>query len=157
MVAMERLAGTSLLSTITTGSVKDVHDIYWSAKAKLHKLGIAHNDSHAGNFIIGPDGKGKFIDFGLAVISPKNALSEALGGPTGSDGQSSPREGMVFNRIVKNLAAVRTKMANDGLSPNEIKSLERSGNRPTIVTGAAWEKMSDEQANKYLTLLYEGV
>lgn len=157
MVAMERLSGTSLLKAIESGSIKDAEDIYWSSKAKLHKLGIAHNDSHANNFIITADGKGKFIDFGLSVISPKNALSEALGGPTGSDSQSSPRQGIVFNRIVKNLTAVRTEMANDGFSPNEINFLEKSGNKPVIVTGVPWQKMSDEQANKYLELLYKGV
>jgi serine/threonine protein kinase len=157
LVVMERVSGSSLLSAMQSGTADDKYDTYWSTKAKLHKLGIAHNDSHAGNFIIDPEGKGKFIDFGLSVISHKNALGEALGGPTGSDRQSSPREGAVFNRIVKNLAAVRSEMAKDGYSSDEIKRFERTGNSATQLNGGPWGKLTPEQTSRYLNLLYEGV
>lgn len=157
LMIMERAEGSSLLSAMQSGTATDKYDIYWSTKAKLHKLNISHNDSHAGNFIIDSSGKGKFIDFGLAVVSHKNALSEALGGPTGSDRQSSPREGASFNRIVKNLASVRSEMAKDGYSDSDIKRFERAGNSATTLSGGPWEKLTEEQTAKYLNLLYEGV
>jgi len=56
-----------------------VADAYWKARADLHRLGIAHNDMHGENILIGDDGKGKLIDMGLAQDSRKAALAEALG------------------------------------------------------------------------------
>jgi hypothetical protein len=159
LLAMERLGGQALYKFPVGSQVggKDPADIYWATKAKLHKLGIAHNDSHNNNFMIDPSGKGKFIDFGLAVISPKNALSEALGGPTGSDKQSAPREGRVFNRIVKNLPAVKDAMAQDGFSEGQIKSFLKSGNSARPLVSGVWKDMTDEQAGRYLDILYSGL
>ena len=56
-----------------------VGDAYWAARAKLHKLGIAHNDQHHGNAIIDESGKVRFVDLGLAKENPKAALAEAIG------------------------------------------------------------------------------
>jgi tRNA A-37 threonylcarbamoyl transferase component Bud32 len=70
-----------------------VADSYWGARAKLHRLGIAHNDMHIDNVFIDSNGKGRFVDMGLAQDSPKAALAEALGvftKPTGSMVTRSP-------------------------------------------------------------------
>lgn len=60
------------------GGVK-VADAYWTARAKLHRMGIAHNDMHIDNVLIDRKGVGRFVDMGLAQDNPKAALSEALG------------------------------------------------------------------------------
>lgn len=69
------------------GGVK-VADAYWTARAKLHRMGIAHNDMHIDNVMIDRKGVGRFVDMGLAQDNPKAALSEALGAfepPKGSN------------------------------------------------------------------------
>lgn len=60
------------------GGVK-VSDAYWTARAQLHRMGIAHNDMHIDNVLIDDKGKGRFVDMGLAQASPKAALAEAIG------------------------------------------------------------------------------
>ena len=54
-------------------------DAFWKARAALHKTGIAHNDMHSDNVLVDKNGKGTVVDLGFAQISPKAALSEALG------------------------------------------------------------------------------
>jgi hypothetical protein len=54
-------------------------DAYWKALADLHRMGIAHNDAHIDNIIVDKNGKGRWVDLGLAQASPKAALAEALG------------------------------------------------------------------------------
>jgi hypothetical protein len=56
-----------------------VGDAYWFLRSQLHRLGIAHNDSHSGNVLIDDKGKARFVDLGLAQSNPRAALSEALG------------------------------------------------------------------------------
>jgi hypothetical protein len=58
---------------------RNASDIYWETRAAVHRLGIQHNDLHHNNVMVGEDGKGKIIDLGLAMDSPRAALSEALG------------------------------------------------------------------------------
>jgi serine/threonine protein kinase len=69
-----------------TGKV--VSDAYWEARAKLHRMGIAHNDMHIENVFIDRKGTGRFVDMGLAQDNPKAALAEAMGAftrpPSGS-------------------------------------------------------------------------
>jgi hypothetical protein len=54
-------------------------DAFWKARAALHRTGIAHNDMHSDNVLVDRNGKGTVVDLGFAQISPKAALSEALG------------------------------------------------------------------------------
>jgi hypothetical protein len=63
--------------TMIAGS--NVVDIYWSARAKLHRMGIAHNDLHIENVLVDKNGKGRIVDMGLAQENPKAAFSEAIG------------------------------------------------------------------------------
>jgi hypothetical protein len=56
-----------------------VADAYWTARAQLHRMGIAHNDMHIDNVLVDNNGKGRFVDMGLAQDSPKAALAEAMG------------------------------------------------------------------------------
>lgn len=58
---------------------KNAADIYWKAMADLHRMGIAHNDAHIDNILVDKNGKGRWVDLGLAQASPKAALAEAMG------------------------------------------------------------------------------
>ena len=57
----------------------EISNAYWEARAKLHRGGIAHNDMHIENVLVGSDGKGRFVDMGMAQENPKAALAEAFG------------------------------------------------------------------------------
>ena len=57
----------------------EVSNAYWDARAKLHRAGVAHNDMHIDNVMVGRDGKGRFVDMGMAQDNPKAALAEAMG------------------------------------------------------------------------------
>ncbi len=58
---------------------KNAADVYWKAMADLHRMGIAHNDAHIDNILIDKNGKGRWVDLGLAQANPKAALAEAMG------------------------------------------------------------------------------
>ena len=58
---------------------KPASEIYWKAMADLHRQGIAHNDAHMDNLMVDSNGKGRWVDLGLAQASPKAALAEVLG------------------------------------------------------------------------------
>jgi hypothetical protein len=58
---------------------KEISNAYWKARATLHRGGIAHNDMHIENVLVGKDGKGRFVDMGMAQENPKAALAEAFG------------------------------------------------------------------------------
>lgn len=74
-VAMSRVEG----KPVENQSGPQVEKGYWTARANLHRAGIAHNDMHPGNILIDSRGKGRFVDLGMAQDSPKAALAEAFG------------------------------------------------------------------------------
>jgi hypothetical protein len=102
-VAMARVRG-SISSDFsrygdTAGGVK-VGDSYWSLRKRLHSQGVAHNDSHPENVIIGKNGEAKFVDFGLSQDNPKAAFSEAIG-IFGGDRKFLPRGSVTSKPIGK--------------------------------------------------------
>lgn len=164
-IVMSRIEGTGLSKFSSAGEKVNgtpVSDLYWRARAALHKSGIAHNDAHGGNFLIGKDGVGKFVDFGLAQDSAKAALSEALGGvvhrgvlPAGANlpkrvnsdfqaqsqqfnanaGFSRIRERMPssLGKISDNLPKVTDYLVNTkGFSPTEAAQIMASGIRNPV-------------------------
>lgn len=80
-IAMSEVSGTPIGSKPAGAQIggKNVADIYWKALADLHRLGIAHNDAHIENILVDSNGKGRWVDLGLAQASPKAALAEAMG------------------------------------------------------------------------------
>lgn len=156
-------------------------DKIWAARAKLHKGGVAHEDMHPGNIIIN-QGQVKFIDFGLAKVGNKPALAEALGVAyvPGEKGQANwgnrgdeqvvrwgqlgkAGDGKVppnLQRILDNRSKVKTAMLRDGFKPDEIKQFMDGKNfrKPdSHYQQAAWARMSDDMAAKYVDILYDGV
>ncbi len=102
-IAMTRVPGKDYgdfdKSTDKVGKTT-IGDAYWFLRSQLHRLGIAHNDSHSGNVLIDDKGKARFVDLGLAQSNPRAALSEALGVftarrffPEGASGSSGKENG----------------------------------------------------------------
>lgn len=162
-----------------------VGNVFWSARAALHRLGIAHNDCHGQNIIIDDRGFPRFVDFGLSQDNPKAALSEAFGGivnrtviPPGAVIQGGIRTdiqaGKVrisgvgapaadrpesLNRIYANLTNVKTHLRKLGMSNDEIAQVMASGirNPESFYNKGAWGKLTNEEALNIIGMLYNGV
>lgn len=101
-IAMTEVKGSQLSSFGSPGAKignTTAADSYWKALADLHRIGVAHNDAHAGNMFIDDQGKGRWVDFGLAQRSPKAALSEALGAFSVDDGGNRLVSGDAFKAL----------------------------------------------------------
>jgi hypothetical protein len=208
-VAMSVVAGSPIGSKAPDkeiGGVK-VADAYWTARANLHRMGIAHNDMHIENVLIDRKGKARFVDLGLAQDSPKAALAEAMGiflpprGSLAERGRGAAGQGdwqmrrwkgtggsfledyervlksdalpttvksyretlekkaPILARIQENKADVQFAMKKDGFSNNDIATVMDHGIRSPMETyeQGVWAKMSNEQAQKYISILYGGV
>jgi hypothetical protein len=178
------------------GGVK-VADAYWKARADLHRMGIAHNDMHIDNVLVDKNGKGRFVDMGLAQGMPKAALSEALGAfdkprdgvvtrPQGVKGQGDWQArrwegtgGQLLSRAGRsdadrrelekraplahkardNKTEVMIAMRRDGLNNDDIATIMDHGlrNNPSTYNEGVWTKVTDDQAMKYINILYDGI
>lgn len=133
-------------------------DEYLRVRKAIHTRGVAHNDMHGGNFFYdAKTGKGGLVDFGLAQISPKAALIEALGTTNGRDWQARRMQVGAYTtpaveRFVINAQAVRDQMKRDhGVVINmEIRS-------PAARIESAFGKMTDKEAEAYIARLYDGI
>jgi len=203
--------GTGRYASDKIGDTK-VADAYWEARAKLHRMNIAHNDMHVGNVLINEkSGKAKFVDLGLAQEGPKFALAEAMGAfakPEGSeatrvlnaqgngdwqirqwegtggtalaDAENKSRRNAKkqfpaadefqnmnelkrasekLAQVYQNKNKVWAAMRKDGLSDDDIATVMEHGIRSSAMsyTNGVWKKMSDEQAERYIATLYEGI
>lgn len=208
-IAMSVVAGSPIGSKAPDkeiGGVK-VADAYWVARAKLHRMGIAHNDMHIDNVLVDRKGQARFVDMGLAQDSPKAALAEAMGvfmppqggsatrgmGAAGQGdwqlrrwdgtagrlleayesrmkGGANPRivelareelekKAPILARVQQNKADVQFAMKKDGFTLDDIATVIDHGIRSPMETyeQGVWAKMTNEQAQKYISVLYEGV
>ena len=208
-VAMSVVAGSPIGSKTPDkeiGGVK-VADAYWTARANLHRMGIAHNDMHIDNVLVDRKGKARFVDMGLAQDSPKAALAEAMGvfmpprGGTATRGMGAAGQGdwqlrrwdgtagrilefyenrlrtaadpyavelarkeletkaPVLAKVQQNKADVQFAMKKDGFNNDDIATVMDHGIRSPMETydQGVWAKISNEQAQKYISILYDGV
>lgn len=138
VIAMTKVPGTRLADLPYNlpigGKTRD--EAIMEAASKIHKIGISHNDMHGGNMYAGPDGKVRFVDFGLAKDSPKAALAEAMR-QFGYQGNMS----QVIN----------------GLGRIGISALEAENMRYDYGAGGSWDKVSNSQAMHLINMFYDGV
>jgi hypothetical protein len=133
-------------------------DEYLKVRKEIHTRGVAHNDMHGGNFFYNAQtGKGGLVDFGLAQVSPKAALIEALGTTNGQDWQADRMDVGGYNtpavkRFVSNAAKVRDRMRREHRV--QINMGIRS---PMDQINTAFGKMTDKDAETYLAQLYEEI
>lgn len=166
-IAMGVVQGTPQYKSPSVVNGIETRDAYWTARAKIHRLGVAHNDTHSGNTVIDGKGVARFVDLGLAQVSHKAALAEALGGASrsGADFQAerqlnSQGKGKIFNLIGSNIPAIKEAMAADGLTNSDISRFGRTNIRRKdefYTTDPSWSKITEQQAKKYIDLLYDGV
>jgi len=166
-IAMGVVQGTQLNKSPNVVNGIETMDAYWTARAKIHRLGVAHNDTHGGNTMIDSKGVARFVDLGLAQVTHKAALAEALGGASrsGADFQAerllyAKGEGKIFKLIRSNIQTVEEAMRADGLSNSDIRKFQRTDIRQEddyFKTNSSWSKITDKQAKKYIDLLYDGV
>ena len=187
-VAMTRVGGQEIGSFANPNDkVGDstAGEVFWRARALLHRAGIAHNDSHGGNIIV--DGKGvpKFVDFGISQDNPKAALSEAFGGvvnrtviPPGAvikggirtDVQAAlakpsgiklppAEQPPSLRRMYANLATVKTHLRKLGMSNDEIAEVMSTGirNPESRYNQGGWGKLTNDEAMKVIGMLYDGI
>jgi hypothetical protein len=186
-IAMSVVPGKELMgmrSNVKVGNTT-AGDAYWAARADLHRLGIAHNDTHPDNLLIDETGKGRWVDMGLAHDNPRAALAEALGvmrKPPGSVGvgrgdwqsasweintglsrdltaaNNAPRNLRTMMR--NNIETVRPFLRSKGLSDDEIGTVMTYGIRQdpsSYNTTPGFNKLSDADALQAINLLYTDV
>jgi len=150
-------------------------DEYVRLRKEMHMRGIAHNDMHSGNFFYDPKtAKGAVVDFGLAQISPRAALFEAMGTdgkPYGPDFQATSFRNY-YSSMIKGKGIESTRLAR--FEANKLRAEQRlielgynpRGNifpetRTNLRTGRGirgkWENLTDEEATEVLGILYDGV
>lgn len=160
VMAMEIVPGKPIYRSKDSVNGQNTRDTYWSARAKLHKLGIAHNDAHGGNFIIDDRGNGRFVDLGLAQRSWKAALSEALGGYTGADFQAAVPTRRAQEKIFeRNYAKVKDILRAEGFSDSEIKQITIFGiqRSPEEYRNSPYQKIPVPLAKKLINTFYDGI
>lgn len=109
------------------------------AASLLHRAGVSHNDMHDGNIYVDGRGKVRFVDFGMARVTPKHALAEAMR-QFGSLG---------------NLDNVQERLVSLGVTPKEFRKMKVSFG--DYVSGGGWDKITESQAKGLIDMFYEGV
>jgi hypothetical protein len=160
-IAMTKVGALSYNKAPEVWGGESKSDMLWRAAAGLHKAGVAHNDMHGGNVLLSANGKAYFVDFGLAQVSPKAALLEAVGAITGGNWQFKGSTDTGLGAVVKdNLPRVRDFLLSKGLSRNQIYQelfeMEIRRGDGEFKQGF-WKRLSNDDARKAIEILYEGV
>jgi hypothetical protein len=142
-------------------------DEYVRTRRDIHLRGVAHNDMHGGNFFFDTNtGKGQLVDFGLAQVSYKAALVEAIstfegdwqaetfltrrGGVLGAPGTTTP-----LDRLEKGIDRAERILQRRGISP---EAIHRAGIRtPQAEIDQILGPMTEDQAKATIEYLYDGV
>lgn len=144
---------------------RDMINEYIRARRDIHKAGVAHNDMHGGNvYYDQATKKAQLIDFGLAQVSPKAALMEALSTNQG-DWQSErvfeafkPRgdEPSSYNRFRRNQQGVLRTLENEGYETGNILGAGIR-NKVEYIDQLFYDELTDDRARQLIDQLYEGV
>ncbi len=103
VVVFEYVEGDTLAARLQRGpmSVAEAVEISWQladALASAHAQGVIHRDLKPSNVVLGPDGRAKVLDFGIARLVPAGADLSATapgtvgGGLVGTPGYAAPEQ-----------------------------------------------------------------
>jgi serine/threonine-protein kinase len=103
IVVFEYVEGDSLAERLLRGpfSINETVEIGWQladALAAAHAQGVIHRDLKPGNVVLGPDGRVKVLDFGIARLVPAGADMSASApgtigvGLVGTPGYAAPEQ-----------------------------------------------------------------
>jgi len=103
VVVFEYVEGDTLAARLQRGpmSVSEAVEVTWQladALAAAHAQGIIHRDLKPSNVVLGPDGRAKVLDFGIARMVPAGADMSASapgtigGGLVGTPGYAAPEQ-----------------------------------------------------------------
>ena len=103
VVVFEYVEGDTLATRLQRGplSVSEAVEVTWQladALAAAHAQGIIHRDLKPSNVVLGPDGRAKVLDFGIARMVPTGADMSASapgtigGGLVGTPGYAAPEQ-----------------------------------------------------------------
>jgi predicted unusual protein kinase regulating ubiquinone biosynthesis (AarF/ABC1/UbiB family) len=155
---MELKDGKPLYRVMGRDNKDQLTDDLLKARKAIHMRGVAHNDMHGGN-VLYDDAKKKLnvIDFGLAQISPKAALIEALGGWNARDFQAASMmyrgNGPAVQRYMQNVNAVEAKLKARGLNTDKIPGIRT----PMTDIDNYFGNMTDSEAQRLVADIYDGI
>jgi hypothetical protein len=137
---------------------KDIGNKGMLARKAMHLRDVAHNDMHGGNVYYDPKtGKLTVIDLGLAQISPKAALIEAMGGALGQDYQGQwvvkKADKPLQNRLADNVDKVYNKLEAKGYNMREMPEIRTS----LTQLDRFFKGMTDDEARQYIKEVYDGI
>lgn len=165
----------------------EIEQAYWTARAALHRAGVAHNDMHIENVLVDNKGKGRFVDMGLAQDNPKAALAEAMGvfgrsddgdwqvkrwrnigGGALSSADRSTSEAVKRDfasrfptaaKVLANKEKAILKMKQFGLDDRDVERVINHGirSRDDSFERGAMGKLTNQQAQDVINTLYEGL
>lgn len=164
-IAMTIVPGTPYSNTPDkkpNGSYIPKSELYWEAMASLHRSGIAHNDMHGRNVLIDTNGifRARFVDFGLAQISAKAAMAEALGAISGKNTKFSASQSHGHVHTFKsNMNYVEQLLMDKGLNYRDIRTIMEGAIRKDIgfFDKGAWGKITESEAKGFINDLYGGI
>ena len=163
IIGMSRVPGlpySAVSYTLKPKEREKALEEYIRVRKEIHTRGVAHNDMHSGNFFYDTKtGKGGLVDFGLAQISPRAALVEALGTTTGRDWQASGMEvgyskSPVAQRLVDNARRVRAELNRMGVDSGGLPEIRSNDAKLDRVFG---RNVSDKDAERLIQMVYDGI
>ncbi len=162
------LINTSKSNPASAEELTDFSNEYIRLRKEMHLKGVAHNDMHLFNVFYDKNGgnnggnKATVVDLGMAKISYKAALAEAIGSITGADWQFDyarqflkleELENPKYLAMEGNFRKMKKYLRSLGFN-----SEPQGGIRlPKGGYGSILESMSESELKKALEIFYEGV
>jgi tRNA A-37 threonylcarbamoyl transferase component Bud32 len=137
---------------------RDIGNKGMLARKAMHLRDVAHNDMHGGNVYYDPKtGKLTLIDMGLAQISPKAALVEAMGGALGQDYQGEwlvkKANKSTQDKLRNNANKVYDKLMDKGYNMGEMPEIRT----PLAQLDRFFKGMTDDEARQLVKEVYDGI
>jgi hypothetical protein len=151
------------MPAVKLGPSYDLMDEYIKTRRDIHRRGVAHNDMHGGNFFFDEKtGRGQLVDFGLAQVSYKAALVEALNTTQGdfqaermiSRNRSQGQPDSLY-RLRQNIPQIERALQQRGVDVEVIHDMGIRNKQSRL--DRALKSVTEAEANALIRALYDGV